>query len=55
MTQEKRACEIRPRRDNRSFDLISDALPYGRGGTAKQTQSPTQSDMQSFAAAQIML
>jgi hypothetical protein len=24
------ACEIRPRKDHRGFDLISDALPFGR-------------------------
>jgi len=24
------ACEIRPRKDNRGVDLISDALPFGR-------------------------
>jgi hypothetical protein len=30
MTQEKHAYEIRARRDNRSVDLISDVLPYGR-------------------------
>lgn len=30
MTQEKRAYEIRPRRDNRRVDLISDVLPFGR-------------------------
>jgi hypothetical protein len=26
--------EIRPRKDKRGFDLISDALPFGRRGTA---------------------
>jgi hypothetical protein len=26
------ACEIRPRKDNRGVDLISDALPFGRLG-----------------------
>jgi hypothetical protein len=25
-----RICEIRPRKDHRGFDLISDALPFGR-------------------------
>ena len=30
MTQEKHAYEIRPRRDNRSVDLVSDALSFGR-------------------------
>ena len=23
-------CEVRPRKDQRGFDLISDALPFGR-------------------------
>ena len=30
MTQEKHSYEIRPRRDNRSVDPISDVLPFGR-------------------------
>jgi hypothetical protein len=25
-----RVCEVRPRKDRRGFDLISDALPFGR-------------------------
>jgi hypothetical protein len=25
-----RICEVRPRKDKRGFDLISDALPFGR-------------------------
>ena len=29
-THEKHAYEIRPRRDNRSLDLISDVLPFGK-------------------------
>ena len=30
MTQIKRVYEVCPRRDHRGFDLISDALPFGR-------------------------
>jgi hypothetical protein len=30
MTPEPRWYEIRPRKDKRGFDLISDALPFGR-------------------------
>jgi hypothetical protein len=42
--------EVRPRKDKRGFDLISDVLPFVRSGTASQTQSATQSDTQSFSA-----
>jgi hypothetical protein len=30
VTQEKHVYEIRPRKDKRGVDLISDALPFGR-------------------------
>ena len=30
MTHTQHAYEIRPRKDHRGFDLISDALPFGR-------------------------
>jgi hypothetical protein len=30
--------EVRPRKDKRGVDLISDALPFGRLCTASQTQ-----------------
>ena len=30
MTGSKHVYEVRPRRDKRGFDLISDALPFGR-------------------------
>jgi hypothetical protein len=36
--------EVRPRKDHRGFDLISDALPFGRlwyGPNASDTQSAT--------------
>ena len=35
--------EVRPRKDKRGVDLISDALPFGRLCTASQTQSATRS------------
>ena len=43
--------EVRPRKDKRGVDLISDALPFGRLCTASQTQSATRS----FTADHIML
>ena len=30
MTTSQHACEVRPRKDKRGVDLISDALPFGR-------------------------
>jgi hypothetical protein len=30
MTSSQHIYEVRPRRDKRGFDLISDALPFGR-------------------------
>ena len=30
MTNSQHAYEVRPRKDKRGFDLISDALPFGR-------------------------
>jgi len=30
--------EVRPRKDKRGVDLISDALPFGRCGMASRTQ-----------------
>ncbi len=41
MTQEKHVYELRPRRDNRSVDLISDVLPLVAYGTVSQTQLAT--------------
>ena len=29
-TSSQHACEVRPRKDRRGLDLISDALPFGR-------------------------
>ena len=36
--------EVRPRKDQRGVDLISDALPFGRLWYGGQTLSATQSD-----------
>jgi hypothetical protein len=30
MTSSQHTCEVRPRKDHRGVDLISDALPFGR-------------------------
>jgi len=43
---------VRPSKDKRGVDLISDALPFACG-TASQTQSATQSDMPNSTAAHI--
>jgi hypothetical protein len=40
---------VRPRRDKRGVDLISDALPFGRLWYGEQNQLATQSATQSFA------
>ena len=42
--------ELRPRKDKRGVDLISDALTFGRCGTMARMRSATQSDRRSFAA-----
>jgi len=46
--------KIRPRKDHRGFDLISDALPFGACGTANRMQSAMQSGTPSFAAVKKM-
>ena len=43
MTSSQHAYEARPRKDKRGFDLISDALPFGRVWYASQTQLGFQS------------
>jgi hypothetical protein len=40
---------VRPRKDHRGVDLISDTLPFGRLWYGSQTQSVTQSTTPSFA------
>ena len=47
--------EVRPRKDHRGVNLISDALPFGACGTASQMQSGTQSGTPRIAAAHMML
>ena len=42
------ACEVRPRREHRGVNLISDALPFGRCGMANQTQSANAVDYAKF-------
>ena len=42
MTNSQHVYEVRPRKDHRGVDLISDALPFGRlwyGGTERGQQS----------------
>jgi len=46
--------EVRPRKDHRGVDLISEALPLVGCGMASQTQSVTQLATQSFSAAHII-
>jgi hypothetical protein len=47
--------EVRPRKDHRGVNLISDALPFGALGTVSLMQSRTQSPTQSFTAVHITL
>jgi hypothetical protein len=42
MTSSQHGYKVRPRRDKRGVDLISDALPFGRLCMASQMQSATQ-------------
>ena len=37
--------EVRPRKDKRGFDLISDVLPFGRGSSVSRTPSSESSSM----------
>jgi hypothetical protein len=53
--QTMHAYEVRPRKDHRGVDLISDALPHLVGcAMVSQTQSTMQSPTQSFAVAHMM-
>jgi hypothetical protein len=47
--------EVRPRKDHRGFDLISDALHSVGCGMVSQTPSATPLTTRSFAAARIAL
>jgi hypothetical protein len=46
--------EVRPRKDKRGVDLISDVLPFGRSGTADQMRPATQSVTRCITAAHMM-
>ena len=46
--------EVRPRKDHRGVNLISDALPFGRLWYGETTRSVMQLDTPSIAAGQIM-
>ena len=48
----KHAYELRPRKDKRGFDLISDVLPFGRLWYDRQI---TQSDTRSITAVHMIL
>jgi hypothetical protein len=54
VTSPQHVYEVRPRKDKRGVDLISDALPFGPCMTI-QTQSGTRSITRSFSAVHIML
>ena len=47
--------ESAPRKDKRGFDLISDALPFGRLWYGEPEQPTTQSTTRNSTAAHIML
>jgi hypothetical protein len=53
-TQKMHTYEVRPRKDHRGVNLISDALPFGRLW-ASQTQPAMQSVTRSFTAAHMVL
>jgi hypothetical protein len=55
VTNSQNVYEVRPRKDKRGVDLISDALPIlATYGTANQTRLPMQSATQSIAAVHMM-
>ena len=47
--------EVRPRKDGRRADLISDALPFAIYGMRARLRSRTQSDMRRIAADHMVL
>jgi hypothetical protein len=47
--------EVRPRKDHRGVDLISDALPFGRLWYGEPDAISNESTTQSFSAAHIAL
>jgi hypothetical protein len=48
------AYEVRPRKDKRGFDLISDVLPFGGCGMASRMHSEMQSDGRCTSANHMM-
>ena len=55
MTRSQHVYEVRLRRDKRGFDLISDALPFGRLWYGEPGAVGNAIDTQGFAAAHIVL
>ena len=55
MTSSRHVYKVRPRKDKRGVDLISDALPFGGLWYGEPNASATQSATQSIAAAHTML
>jgi hypothetical protein len=49
------AYEVRPRKDKRGVDLISDALPFGGLWYSGKTRSTMQSDTPNIAVDHMML
>ena len=47
--------EVRPRKDKRGVDLISDVLPFGRLWYSEPDESVVQSVTQGFSAVHMML
>jgi hypothetical protein len=47
--------EVRPRKDKRGVDLISDVLPFGRLWYSEPDESVMQSVTQGFSAVHMML
>jgi hypothetical protein len=55
MTNSQHIYEVRPRKDHRGFDLISDALRSVACGTPGQIQAPTLATAPSIAVDHITL
>ena len=53
VTSSQHIYEVRPRKDHRGVDLISDALPFGRLWYGEPNASATQSATQSSTAGHI--
>jgi len=55
MASTRHAYEVRPRKDQRGVDLISDALPFGRLWYVSRVRSQLQSVTRNTLAAHTML